>query len=320
MKNKEWIKITVEIPSDMVDEISELLIESGSSQGVEVVNFPDSTKLIGYFQKHTIEDLLSLEEKIKAVKRTNKEISFHLEPFMDEDWSKNWKLFFKTVSISDKLLIIPEWEKEKLKNDSRELIVLTPGMAFGTGYHETTRGALESIVSLCSSKVPKKMLDVGCGSGILSIAGSLLGIKDMTAFDIDPDVMGIARKNLSVNGLDGKVKLFAGEIGALKGRYDLIVANIISDVLKKIREDIRSHMAKGGFLILSGILEEHEARVKHVYISHPLMSFVERKKIGEWVTLVFKKVALPQKHPCPECDFCQFCSDSRCSVCMVRPK
>jgi len=318
MKTRNWTKVVVETPRELIDEISRILIDYGSSHGVEVAE-GETAHVTGYFQEQTIEDMLALENNIQDLASKKKvEIPFHVSPFANQDWVKNSSAHCKPVPISDKLLIVPEWEKEAAQNDPRQVLVLTPGMAFGTGHHETTFGVLECMVSICKENVPKRMLDVGCGSGILSIAGSLLGIPNITAFDVDSEAVKIAAENTCENGLEGKVKYFAGEISGVKGKYDLIVANIISGVLKDIREEIRDRLMCGGKVILAGILREQAYQIRRLYLSHTMMRFVERKELGEWVIFVFEKVKLPHKYPCPGCEFCQFCSDTRCDACRMR--
>jgi len=318
MKTKNWTKVVVETPPELIDDVSRILIDYGSSHGVEVAE-GETAKVSGYFQGRTIEDMLLLENNARELAAGQKaKITFHASPFANQDWVKNSSAHCKPVPISDKLLIVAEWEKEAAAGDSRQLLVLTPGMAFGTGHHETTLGVLECMSSICDEQVPKRMLDVGCGSGILSIAGSLLGITNITAFDVDSEAVKIAAENTHENGLDGKVKYFAGEISGVKGKYDLIVANIVSGVLKDIREDIRDRLMCGGKVILAGILKEQAYQIRRLYLSHTMMRFVERKELGEWVIFVFEKVKLPHKYPCPGCEFCQFCSDTRCDACRMR--
>ncbi len=319
MNKDNWTKITVDAEESVLDELAQVLIEAGSESGVEVISGSEGAHVVGYFLNKAIDDLLGFEEKIKAMERaTSLRIPFRVEAVDPEDWKESYKQFFEPITVLDTLMIVPEWEVDNIDFGDKKTVILTPGMAFGTGHHETTLGVLQCMVPMCKNSPPKSMLDVGCGSGILSIAGKLLGIERVVGLDIDPGAMIVAEENIEKNDLKGKIGLFYNTLSELTDTYHLVVANIISETLKSLREEIRDRIMPGGKLILSGILEEQEYGVKRIYSAHATVRFVSRHQIGEWVTLIFEKLELPHKYSCVGCDFCQFCSDSRCDICRLR--
>ncbi|MDR1619466.1 MAG: 50S ribosomal protein L11 methyltransferase [Clostridiales bacterium] len=185
----------------------------------------------------------------------------------DEDWANNWKRFYKPIVIGERLLVCPAWEKDALPAGAlagRELILMDPGMTFGTGAHHTTRlcmELLEQSVSLGGS-----VLDLGCGSGILSIAALRLGAKLAVCVDIDPVAKRAVENNLRTNGMQGAdVRVYTGDILTnarlrenIAGAYELIMANIVADVIIPLCAFAGGWLAVGGAYICSGIIEERE--------------------------------------------------------------
>ncbi len=179
----------------------------------------------------------------------------------EEDWANNWKLYFKPMPVGERLLIRPSWEETNA--DDRIVLSIDPGMAFGTGSHHTTRMCLEYLETLVTPN--DKLLDLGCGSGILSIAAILLGAKEAIGVDIDPVAEKIARENAVLNGLFAdRYKVFAGdvltdaELQAKLGenKYELITANIVADVIIALCPLMKKLLKADGTLIVSGIIED----------------------------------------------------------------
>lgn len=178
----------------------------------------------------------------------------------DEEWKENWKEFFKTVRATEKIIIKPSWEQYTKEKQDDLIIEIDPGMAFGTGTHATT--------SLCLRLIEKYLkkddyfLDVGCGSGILSIASALLGAKKTLGVDIDPIAVAISKENVELNKLSQVVEIIEGDLA--KGicfKADMIAANLMADLVMMLTEDVAKHLKQDGIYISSGILIEKQFAV-----------------------------------------------------------
>ncbi|MBK5246233.1 MAG: 50S ribosomal protein L11 methyltransferase [Peptostreptococcaceae bacterium] len=178
----------------------------------------------------------------------------------DEDWKENWKEFFKTVRVTEKIIIKPSWEDYEKEKQDDIIIEIDPGMAFGTGTHATT--------SLCLKLIEKYLkkgdfvLDVGCGSGILSISSSFLGADKTLGVDIDPIAVAISRENVELNKLADRVEIIEGDLA--KGvcfEADIVAANLMADLVMMLTEDVAKHLKAEGIYISSGILLEKQFMV-----------------------------------------------------------
>lgn len=209
----------------------------------------------------------------------------------EEDWADSWKVHFKPLKIGQKLLITPSWQ-QPAGEAGREVIVLDPGMAFGTGGHETTRLCLECLESILSDPSATTdagpVLDLGTGSGILAIAAAKLGVQQIDAVDIDPQAVSVAAENCRVNRVEQQVRCSATPLDRLGGGYSLILANILAEELVRLGPDIVDRLAPGGTLILSGILAEREEFVRNGYASIAL-PFVASHAAGEWRCLQYRR-------------------------------
>ena len=173
-----------------------------------------------------------------------------------EDWAENWKKYFKPINIGERLVIRPAGEPETAQNGRTELI-LEPGMAFGTGTHETTRLCLELLSKYTTEQ--SEILDVGTGSGILAVAGVLLGAKRALGVDIDELSVKTAKENAKLNGVSDKTEFIAGNLtDKVSGRFNLVTANIVADVIMMLNEDILKFLSKDGIYIMSGIIDTRE--------------------------------------------------------------
>ena len=226
----------------------------------------------------------------------------------DEDWRLAYRRHFKIEEIGRRLVTVPAWEKAP--KSSRVPIVLDPGMAFGTGKHETTRACLEYIDELADSPAPGSFLDMGCGSGILSIAAAKLGFAPVVGFDIDDEAVRASRENAEKNGVTVDFRAFAlgkgsvsleASIEAAKGLYpdlalqgrssdapterfepaDLVVANILGPLLIAFADEIAGYAKRR--LVVSGILSELYPQVLDAFAARGLRE-VSRKALGEWTT------------------------------------
>lgn len=180
----------------------------------------------------------------------------------EEDWANNWKAYFKPINVGERLLVCPSWE-DVPEGNTRAVLKIDPGMAFGTGTHHTTRMCLEMLEK--SIKQGDLVADLGCGSGILSIAAALLGAREVHGIDIDPVASRVAVENAELNGVD-KDSFFVmnGDIltdpdfrrSVSNGEYDIVLANIVANVIIAFAYLLPSMMKKGGLLIASGIIED----------------------------------------------------------------
>lgn len=184
----------------------------------------------------------------------------------DADWENNWKQFYKPMEIGERLLVVPEWEQAQ--EDGRVKLVLNPGLTFGTGSHATTRLCLQALEQHIHGG--EKVLDLGCGSGILSIAALLLGAKDAFACDIDDKCVGVAYENAALNGVGKEhYTVRAGDVLSDKrlqkefgGDYDVIVANIVADVIIALAPQVGKLLKKGGIFLCSGIIDDRAEEVR----------------------------------------------------------
>ena len=210
----------------------------------------------------------------------------------EEDWAGSWKQHFKPMQIGKRLLITPSWETVS-SDEHRAVIVLDPGMAFGTGGHETTRLCLECLEQvLDQSAAPPdsiRTLDLGTGSGILAIAAAKLGITDIDAVDIDPQAVLVAEENCSLNQVSDKIKCSTRPLEQLEGPYNIILANILAETLVALAPGILEHLSSDGCLILSGILAEREELVRAAFAAFPLQ-FVASHADGEWRCLQYRRL------------------------------
>lgn len=219
------------------------------------------------------EMLASISDSLRELKELDDENQFgRLELVLDnvkeEDWANNWKKYYHPIEIGSRILIRPEWE-DVPSNSERTVFTINPGMSFGTGSHDTTRLCLESLEKLV---VPGcSMLDLGCGSGILSIVSILLGAAKAHAVDIDPNAVDIAYENASKNGVGKNVyTVEAGNIVSdsklrdklAENKYDIVAANIVADVIIAVAPFVPNFMTKDGVFITSGIITDRLEDVK----------------------------------------------------------
>lgn len=210
--------------------------------------------------------LEAVKAELRALKTRDTEnafgrLEYELKNVREEDWANNWKQYFKPLKIGEKLVIKPSWE-EYDNTDGRIILEIDPASSFGTGQHHTTRLCLELLEK--SLKKGDKLLDMGCGSGILSIGAILLGAENAVAVDIDQNASEIARENAEKNHIPperyathyGNIITDTALADRIDGQYDIITANIVADVLIAMREHFKRYLRDGGTLIVSGIIEE----------------------------------------------------------------
>lgn len=195
----------------------------------------------------------------ERMRSENIDFKLDMDTCVTEDWINNWKKYFKPIPIGNKLLIHPVWEDET-DPMGRTVIHLEPGLAFGTGTHETTRLCLELLEKYV--KETDEVLDVGCGSGILSIASLLLGAKNAVGIDIDELAVKTAAENARMNNVEDRFKAVCGNLTEkVSGKYNIVVANIVADIIVKLTKDVGSFMQKDAFYIMSGIIDTRKEDV-----------------------------------------------------------
>ena len=205
----------------------------------------------------------------------------------DEDWKLSYRKHFKVEVISPRLVVRPPWEAVA-PAPGQKVLTLDPGIAFGTGQHPTTRACLDAIDALAAEDAGRTFLDVGCGSGILSIAAALEGFRDVRGFDNDPDAVRNANENAAANGLGAL--FFEGDLSApdVTAPADVVAANVLAPVLVRFAREVGALVNPGGRLILSGILDEQYGEVRAAYVAQGFRELSSRL-IGEWRTGIFSR-------------------------------
>jgi len=226
--------------------------------------------------------LSDVEDNINSLLGTlggNIEISYKMEEKENKDWIASYQNSIEPIDTG-KFYIYPSWYEAK---KGKINIKIDPALAFGSGHHGTTFSCLDAIGTYV--KESNRVLDVGCGSGILGLACTKLGAK-VDLCDTDPISVDSCEQNFALNGAEYE-ELWEGSANQARGEYDVVIANIIADVLKFIVHDLKRATKENGVLILSGILDKKEQQVTEVYSD---LKLLERKQKDEWITLVYKKI------------------------------
>ncbi len=198
-----------------------------------------------------------------------------------EDWMNNWKKYFKPMPVGQSLLIRPTWESA-YNPAGRRVLHLEPGMAFGTGTHETTRLCMELMEDYLRPQMD--ILDVGCGSGILSVAGLLMGGRSATGVDIDELAVKTAKENAEINRVGEKFTAIAGNLtDKVTGKYHMIVANIVADIIVELTENIKDYMYRDTIYIMSGIIDTREQDVLNAL--EEKFEVIDRREENGWVAI-----------------------------------
>lgn len=205
----------------------------------------------------------------------------------DTDWNENWKKYFHTSEIGEKLVIVPSWETYDNKN-GRTVLNIDPGAAFGTGTHATTSLCLSLLENYI--KEDTKMLDIGTGSGILSIASVLLGAKSAIGVDIDAQSVKTAKENAEINKMADKCEFIVGDLAdKISGKYNIICANIVADVIIKLFQNVEQFLEENGVFIISGIIDIRKDDVLAAAKEKNFMILEEKYK-DNWCAFVLKKI------------------------------
>ena len=284
------IKASHPIEPDAVENLEDALYELAPSNWSLIVSQKDGTgDLEGFFDSEKDARLAHVE--LQSILGQAFVKPFRLDELADRDWKESYKAHFKAWSRGT-IHWVPEWERESYEiPDGHHALYVDPGMAFGTGNHETTRLCLESMISICEREKFDDCIDLGCGSGILSLSAFLLGIEKIKAIDFDPDAIKVAHDNAALNQMNGIVDFKAQRLETLDEDqdYDLVLANIQADVLMQNAERLLGLVRKGGSLVLSGILTDEMKFVEDCFLNLLQMEEkyfeIDKKSLGEWSLL-----------------------------------
>lgn len=307
--NKEWMEVTVITKSEAVEAVSGIFYNIGV-KGISILDSEDiefkkehksdwdyfDENLLNIKKGAVIKAYFKEDENFEGYLKYIKENVEKLDEFgfdkgeakvfsckvNEEEWENNWKKYYKPTKIGEKIVVKPVWEEYESKRDE-VIIELDPGMAFGTGTHETTRMCIKAL-----EKYVKKdtvVFDIGTGSGILSIAAAKLGAEKAVGVDLDPVAVDSAKKNVNFNKVDNIEILYGNLMEVVNGKANIVIANIMADIIMMLTEDVKKFMMDDGLFISSGIILDKIDEVKNKLIECGFL--IEEVNIeGEWACIV----------------------------------
>jgi len=279
-----WV-VRIRLAEDLSELLSPLFSRAGM-RGLAFVETDIGLEVLAYFDAPQ-EVAWWTQEARRAVRvagfSEDRVTEVGVERVPVEDWASRWKEGFKPFPVGRRFLIAPSWDRPRETGD-RLLIVIDPGMAFGTGTHETTQHCLLALEEYWTGR---SLLDVGTGTGILAIAAARLSPHArIVALDIDPEACAVARENMERNGVDERIAVFCGTLDDVpEGRFEMVLANLTADVLANLLPQFPQRLEPGGVLVLSGLLEGDEEPFRELLVArafHPL----DVKRGGEWRTII----------------------------------
>lgn len=305
----DWTEIKISVPSQDV-ETAENIAQMVVPYGIYVEDYSDLEQAAWEIAKIDLidEDLLN-KDRTKAIvhiyipphENPSEAVAFLTERYTAEkiphdidiavcrnqDWENNWKDYFKSIPVGKKLMIHPVWDDDFDPGD-RAVLDIEPGLAFGSGGHDTTRLCLEMMEDYVTRDT--EFLDVGCGSGILSVSALLLGAKKAMAVDIDPLAVKKARENAELNGFDEtRYTALEGDLAdKVTGKYNVVAANIVADVIILFCSQVKEFMSDDAVFITSGIIDTREPDILEAFKKYGF-SIVERRERGGWLCFALKK-------------------------------
>ncbi len=300
MEKKCWLKITVDTDPLLVESLSDFFVgvlnagvETGAlgetGYGVVTAWYPVENPS----PKEQEEVLARLNEHIAALKdalgvsgTSGAEVAW--EMVAEQDWGASWKKYFKPFEVISDLVIVPGWEEYSPQGEEK-VLVMDPGMAFGTGHHDTTSFSLEFLRKSLAEKTGQSVLDVGCGTGILGMGALLFGAGRVMAIDNDPDAVAAAKENAVKNGMAAQMEVASTPLADITGEYNIVVANIIHDVLLALADELAVRLAPGGSLILSGVLKGAQTENLGNFFTNKGFVIQESRQGEEWAALWLKK-------------------------------
>lgn len=286
-------EIKAEVSPELVDAIDDVLLELGV-EGWSLLQdvIVQRAWIVGIFAGEA-EARMRWTELVALVAGFVRLTEPEGRVLADQDWRDSYKAHFKASQFG-RLHWVPVWEREKFQAAEGEVVIwLDPGLAFGTGNHETTRLCCERLVALAAragGRVEEwRVIDAGCGSGILALSAAKLGFKRVAGFDNDSEAVRVSGENAELNGLGDAVDFFTGDLasGLSGGRQaEVVLANIQADVLKRFVRELTGAVASGGALVLSGILAVELEAVKGVFTAAVPSWKMESRAMGEWSDLM----------------------------------
>lgn len=237
-----------------------------------------------------MEELMQVRQILARLKAQDPDgkygrLELEMKDVDEEDWSNAWKKYYHPVQVGEHLVVCPSWEAYDRKPDE-VVLTLNPGMAFGTGTHDTTRLCMELLEKYITPQ--DTVLDVGCGSGILAITAVLLGANKIIGCDIDEVAVKVAGENAALNGVQDRIAFHQGDLTSqVEGSFQIICANIVADVIIRLSEDAGRYLAKDGIFITSGIIDTREQDVLNA-LEQNGFQVIERRTSGGWVALACK--------------------------------
>lgn len=294
--NNDWTEISINTTTIAGELLSDFLIGEGSKGIVlgewQPETLSEYTTVKAYFP-FDYEKIDELENKIQTQLKSYSESGLNtganevlINKVKEEDWANSWKKYFHVLPIGKNLVIKPLWEDYEPKEN--ELVInFDPGMAFGTGSHPSTQLCMEKLEEI-HNIIPKdaNILDLGTGSGVLSITMSLLGFKNITAVDIDGVAVRASEENFKIN--DMSINLFKGELKDCNDSYDFIAGNLLAEIIESLAQQISDKLKPNGYFMGAGIIKHKEESVKQA-LQNAGLTLLETRYHGDWVLVMFKK-------------------------------
>ncbi len=281
--------VVIEDPTDLVKEWG---IHYGEVYQLSPDDYPeDGVRIKAYFPVNnelvkTIEQIKELINGLVVHEIDLGSNKVQLAEVNEEDWATAWKTYYKPVKVSPSITITPTWEDYKRK-EGELVIELDPGMAFGTGTHPTTVLCIQALDSTITGG--ERVIDVGTGSGVLSIAAAKLGAKEILALDLDEVAVQSASQNVRLNHMEERVTVKQNHLlVGIEGEYDLIVANILAEIIVQFIQDAATVLKRDGLFITSGIIKKKEQEVKTALTAGGFM-IEEVKQMEDWVAIIARK-------------------------------
>lgn len=280
--------VSIEDPNDILEREQGPL--TWDFADINILEYKGKAAVVkGYFsQEDNIEEIVSfVKEKVKDIKESGIDIGegeVFAQEVKEEDWANNWKKYYKPTKIGNNIIIKPIWEEYEA-NEGEMVVELDPGMAFGTGTHETTR--------MCAAALEKyidggtEVFDVGTGSGILAIIASMMGAKHVVGVDLDPVAVDSAKENVEFNKLSNIDILEGNLLDVVEGKADIVVANIIAEIICILTDDVKKVLNTGGLFITSGIIHDRKQMVIDK-LEASGFEVLEANVDGEWNCIVAK--------------------------------
>ena len=289
----ELFEIKVEVAAAAADDIDTTLLELGV-EGWSLLEDAIAKRvwIVGIFASEA--EAIARWAELKSLLAVVPPVEPGVRPLGDQDWKESYKAHFHAWQFG-RLHWVPVWERATFVLPAGDAVLwLDPGLAFGTGNHETTRLCVERLVARAAQKgAAEQVIDAGCGSGILALSAALLGYREIAGFDNDAEAVRISEENAALNVLAGRVQFFTGDlVTGLAGRSaEVVLANIQADVLQRFVGELISAVAPGGVLILSGILAIERDTVRATFTAAAPSWKIESRVMGEWCDVVMNRPA-----------------------------